>query len=63
MQKNARGYVQDSVSALNEAKDCLQNALNTVEKGSNRDRIEQSLQQVNSALQSCDQAAGVLGQE
>jgi prefoldin subunit 5 len=63
MQKNARGYVQDSVSALNEAKDSLQNALNTVEKGSNRDRIEQTLQQVNSALESCDQTVGVLGQE
>ncbi|WP_066055545.1 hypothetical protein [Robertmurraya korlensis] len=63
MQKNARGYVQDSVSALSEAKDSLQNALNTVEKGSNRDRIEQTLQQVNSALQSCDQTAGILSQE
>lgn len=63
MQKNARGYVQDSVGALNEAKDCLQNALNTVEKGSNRDRIEQTLQQVNSALESCDQTVGALGQE
>jgi prefoldin subunit 5 len=57
------GKEYSTVSALSEAKDCLQNALNTVEKGSNRDRIEQTLQQVNSALQSCDQTAGVLGQE
>lgn len=60
MEKNARGYVQDSVSALNEAKDHLQQALHTVEKGSNRDRIEQSIQAVDQALQQCDQTADIL---
>jgi hypothetical protein len=46
MQKNARGYVQDSCTALNEAKSCLQNALQTVEEQGNRQQIEQSLQAV-----------------
>ncbi|MFE8702373.1 hypothetical protein ACFYKX_17385 [Cytobacillus sp. FJAT-54145] len=62
MEKNARGYVQESYTALNEAKACLQNALDSVEKGSNRERIEKSLQAVNQALNECGQTANVLEQ-
>ncbi|TYR78713.1 hypothetical protein FZC66_18260 [Priestia megaterium] len=62
MQKNARGYVQDSCTSLNEAKACLQQALQTVEKDSNRERIEQSLQAVEHALEQCDATATTLSQ-
>ncbi|MCP8970718.1 hypothetical protein [Ectobacillus ponti] len=62
-QKNARGHVQDSCSALNEAVSCLQSALDTVEKSDNRQRIEQSLQAVQNALHQCDSTAQVLSQE
>ncbi|PGZ98619.1 hypothetical protein COE51_11250 [Bacillus pseudomycoides] len=63
MQKNARGHVQDSCQALHEAQNCLQNALQTVEKSDNRQRIEQSLQAVQHALQQSDSTAEVLSQE
>ncbi|APH03838.1 hypothetical protein [Bacillus weihaiensis] len=62
MQKNARGYVQDSYSALENAKTCLQDALQTVEKDSNRERIQQSLQSVEHALQQCGQTVDILEQ-
>ena len=32
MHQNARGYVQDSFQSLQEAKNCLEEALETVEK-------------------------------
>ncbi len=32
MHENARGYVQDSFQSLQEAKQCLEEALQTVEK-------------------------------
>ncbi len=32
MHQNARGYVQDSFQSLQEAKHCLEEALQTVEK-------------------------------
>lgn len=38
MDKNARGYVQDSFHSLQEAKNCLEHALQTVEKSDNRER-------------------------
>ncbi|WP_028401611.1 hypothetical protein [Ectobacillus panaciterrae] len=63
MQKNARGHVQDSCTALNEAMSCLQSALQTVEKADNRSRIEQSLQSVQTALQQCNSTAQILSQE
>ncbi|WP_110113745.1 hypothetical protein [Bacillus sp. CGMCC 1.16541] len=63
MQKNARGYVQDSCTALNEAKSCLQNALQTVEEQGNRQQIEQSLQAVESALGQCSGTANSLEQK
>ena len=62
MQKNARGYVQDSCSALETAKSSLQNALNTVEQDSNRERIQSSLQSVETALHQCGQTADILEQ-
>ncbi|MGR5909060.1 hypothetical protein ACT7DL_31310 [Bacillus paranthracis] len=40
MHENARGYVQDSFQSLQEAKQCLEAALQTVEKDFNRARIE-----------------------
>lgn len=62
MEKNARGYVQDSVSALSQARENLQNALGTVEKDSNRTDIEQTLQAVESAIQQCSQTVDTLEQ-
>lgn len=63
MQKNARGLVQDSCNALEQAKSCLQDALQTVEEPGNRQRIEQSLHSVESALQQCDSTAQILAQK
>ncbi|EEM04966.1 hypothetical protein bmyco0003_26680 [Bacillus pseudomycoides] len=63
MNKNARGYVQDSYHSLHEAKQSLEHALQTVEKSDNRERIEQSLQAVEHALQKCDHAVHILEQE
>lgn len=63
LQKNARGYVQDSFQSLQEAKHCLEDALQTVEKESNRARIEQSLYAVEEALQRCDYTVHILEQE
>ncbi|WP_226669455.1 hypothetical protein [Metabacillus litoralis] len=60
MQKNARGYVQDSYSALETAKTSLQNALQTVEKDSNREKIQSSLQTVEAALNQCSQTVNIL---
>lgn len=62
MQKNARGFVQDSVSALETARESLQSALQTVEKGENREKIESSLHSVETALQQCGQTVNVLEQ-
>ncbi|WP_416826417.1 hypothetical protein [Ectobacillus polymachus] len=63
MQKNARGYVQDSCEALNNAASCLQDALQTVEKTHNRQRIESSLQAVQSAISQCISTEQALSQE
>jgi len=62
MSKNARGYVQDSCTSLNQEKASLEQALQTVEKDSNRERIEQSLQAVEQALGACDSTASTLSQ-
>ncbi len=51
MHENARGYVQDSFQSLQEAKHCLEEALQTVEKDFNRARIEQSLYAIEQAIQ------------
>lgn len=63
MDKNARRYVQDSFHSLQEAKNCLEHALQTVEKSDNRERIEQSLQAVENALQKCNQTVNILEQK
>ncbi|KAA0546628.1 hypothetical protein FZW96_15435 [Bacillus sp. BGMRC 2118] len=60
MQKNARGYVQDSASALDNARESLQNALQTVEKDTNRTDIEETLNAVEAALQQCNQTVSAL---
>lgn len=62
MQQNARGYVQESYSALSNAKDNLQNALQTVENDTNRQNIEDSLRVVEQALQQCSQTVNRLEQ-
>ncbi|PLT29939.1 hypothetical protein [Peribacillus deserti] len=59
-EKNARGYVQDTSSALNQAKSLLENAKDTVEKQGNREDIEESLRMVDQALQQSNTAANNL---
>lgn len=63
LKKNARGYVQDSFHSLQEAKHCLEDALQTVEEDFNRARIEQFLYAVEQALQRCDYTVHILEQE
>ena len=63
MEKNARGYVQDSCQALEEASRCLQQALSTVEKDQNRDRIQQSLDGLIAVQSHCSETANVLSQQ
>ncbi len=60
VEKNARGYVQDSYSALKEAQNCLTNALQTVERNENCQRIEASLQAVEQAMNECGNTASIL---
>ena len=60
MHQNARGYVQDSFQSLQEAKNCLEEALETVEKDFNRARIEQSLYAVEQAIQRCEYTVHIL---
>lgn len=62
MEKNARGYVQDSCQALEEASRCLEQALSTVEKGQNRERIQQSLNELTAVQTHCGETASVLEQ-
>ncbi len=63
MEKNARGYVQDSCAALEHASRCLEQALSTVEKGQNRERIQQSLDQLMAVQSKCSDTANVLEQQ
>ncbi len=63
MHQNARGYVQDSFQSLQEAKHCLEEALQTVEKDFNRARIEQSLYAIEQAIQRCDYTVHILEQK
>ncbi|MBN8207733.1 hypothetical protein JI666_03120 [Bacillus sp. NTK071] len=63
MEKNARGYVQDSCQALEEASRCLEQALSTVEKGQNRERIQQSLDELITVQTHCGETANVLEQQ
>lgn len=60
MQKNARGYLQETCRELKEAEKSLQQALETVEKEPNRQRIEQSLQQLSAVQAYCSETEGIL---
>ncbi|WP_456275802.1 hypothetical protein [Bacillus sp. AK128] len=60
MEKNARGYVQETYSALTTARENLQNALQTVERDSNRNEIQDSLQAVEEAIQQCSKTVSRL---
>lgn len=62
MQKNARGYVQDTCRELKEAEQCLQQALETVEKESNRERIQNSLNQLMTVQTYCSETERILEQ-
>lgn len=48
--KNARQHVEDVKSQLECAKNCLNEAMNSVEKPENRERIQGTLNEVNNAL-------------
>ena len=49
--KNAKQHVQDVTNHLEEAKDCLNNALSSVEKPENKQQIQNTLNSVDIALQ------------
>ncbi|HEY5560816.1 MAG TPA: EscE/YscE/SsaE family type III secretion system needle protein co-chaperone [Clostridiaceae bacterium] len=51
MQKNAKQHVQDVTGHLQDAKNCLNNALSSVEKAENRQQIQNTLTSVDSAMQ------------
>ncbi|MGB7998954.1 MAG: hypothetical protein WCF60_02530 [Anaerobacillus sp.] len=63
MNKNARGYVQDSCESLEQASRCLEQALSTVEKGANRERIQQSLDELMAVQSQCSETANILEQQ
>lgn len=50
-QKNAKQHVQDVSTHLQSAKNCLDQALTSVEKPENRQKIQSTLDSVNSAIQ------------
>lgn len=58
-----RQYTQDASTELKHAIECLQSALETVEKPHNHEQIEQALQACQTAYNQTTQAAGTLGQE
>ena len=49
--KNAKQHVQDVTNHLQNAKNCLNNALSSVEKPENRQQIQNTLNAVDGALQ------------
>jgi hypothetical protein len=49
--KNARQHVQDVTTHLQDAQNCLNKALGTVEKPQNKQQIQNTLNAVNTALQ------------
>ncbi|WP_432403236.1 hypothetical protein [Wukongibacter sp. M2B1] len=53
-QKNARQNVQDVCNQLNTCKNNLTQAISTVEKQENRQKIQSTLDAVNSALQTAN---------
>lgn len=52
--KNAKQHVQDVCGQLEAAKNSLNMALNSVEKPENRQKIQNTLNSVNSALQTAN---------
>ena len=54
MQKNAIQHVQDVTNHLQTAQSCLNQALGSVEKPENRQKIQDTLNAVNSALQTAN---------
>lgn len=52
--KNAKQHVQDVCSQLESAKNCLNQALNSVEKPENRQKIQSTLNAVDNALQTAN---------
>ena len=63
MQKNARQFTQDATTELKHAIECLQSALETVEKPQNHEKIEQALQACQTAYNQTNQTANILEQE
>jgi hypothetical protein len=53
-QKNAKQHVQDVCTQLQTAQNCLNQALTTVEKPENRQKIQDTLNAVNSAMQTAN---------
>jgi hypothetical protein len=49
--KNAKQHVQDVTNHLQTAKDCLNTALSSVEKPENKQKIQNTLNSVEGALQ------------
>jgi len=49
--KNAKQHVQDVTNHLQDAKNCLNNALTSVEKPENKQQIQNTLNAVDGALQ------------
>ncbi|MBU3158798.1 hypothetical protein KPL37_03285 [Clostridium frigoris] len=54
MQKNAKQHVQDVCQQLQTSATCLTDAVNTVEKAENKQQIQNTLNQVQSALQAAN---------
>lgn len=53
--KNAIEHVHDVHCKLQNAQDCLNKAISSVEKPANKQRIEATLNAVNNALNSCNE--------
>ncbi len=52
--KNAKQHVQDVTTQLQDAKNCLNQALSSVEKPENKQQIQNTLNSVDSALQNAN---------
>ncbi|TGE36096.1 hypothetical protein E4K67_21420 [Desulfosporosinus fructosivorans] len=54
MTKNAKQHVQDVTNHLQDAKNCLNNALTSVEKPENKQQIQNTLNAVDGAIQTAN---------
>ena len=52
--KNAKQHVEDVTTHLQKAKDCLNDALTSVEKPENKQQIQNTLNSVDGALQNAN---------